>query len=144
MLSLRLVPALVLFLFQLLNTPDQAQAWWWCCPCGESHWYCELPGDSLDCPWCPKPDYQSGDKASEMKLVPEPLSVAVMKPDFNERLVELRRGRHVRGNFTLEFFDTIQNRMEFACSGSDENDIRDGGNTLLQVVRSYVEGNQVK
>jgi len=142
---LRLIPVFVFFLLlgsQVLLGAGQAYAQN-CCMCSVC-WpgFCDCPGYA-GCPWCRADDSgtsqsnASADEGANQSSVLEPLHSTVAKSNVSERFKELMRGgKPILANFTLKLLDSFDGR-KFTCPSSDQ---KSTGNTLLQFVRAYIQG----
>lgn len=112
-----------------------------CCGCG----YCWMSpytgctcndGSSQSCAWCPYP-YAPDNPVSDIRGARGPQPSRVMKSNLTEPLIELTKGgNRALGNFSVKLLGKLDG-LKFACPGSDEKNM---GSTLVQFVRSYIQG----
>ena len=132
---LTLVPVFVLFLFmggEVLVLPAHATHTKPCCNCCSCNWMCTCRGTNIHCPGCAC--HMGNSYAFQV-------NATAMRSDVTERLKEVTRGgKRLGGNLTLNLLDNADG-LRLACLRSDEKNM---GNTMLQLVRLYVETEDAK
>lgn len=126
---LSFTPAFFLFtvLMNPVFLPEQAYAESRCCASGECYLFCTCPGESLECPWYPKPpEPQVTGAMSDINSVHDTRPVGAKNTDTSDGLIDVRRNsKCFLDRIALSLLGNARNVLKFEPILFDEKALHD-------------------